>query len=137
MTFNKFSIRKIVSQSCECFSDFRPLILRCCGLQLVPKCQRLNFSLPGRRDLCRDCLFLLILLGQSIEISLGDRGSRRITGDDGLLDLRGLDNLLDSTVKLFAFTHVSNTLGTVNPVADLCERARKLRSATGGQDYVI
>ncbi len=48
-----------------------------------------------------------------------------ITGDDGLLDLRGLDNLLDSTVKLFAFTHVSNTLGTVNPVADLCARARR------------
>ncbi len=48
-----------------------------------------------------------------------------ITGDDGLLNLSGLDNLLDSTVKLFAFTHVSNTLGTVNPVADLCARARK------------
>ncbi len=48
-----------------------------------------------------------------------------ITGDDGLLKLDGLDNLLDSTVKLFAFTHVSNTLGTVNPVADLCARARR------------
>jgi cysteine desulfurase/selenocysteine lyase len=48
-----------------------------------------------------------------------------VTGDDGLLDLGGLDNLLDNTVKLFAFTHVSNTLGTVNPVAELCQRARK------------
>ncbi len=48
-----------------------------------------------------------------------------VTGDDGLLDLSGLDTLLDSTVKLFAFTHVSNTLGTVNPVVDLCARARK------------
>ena len=48
-----------------------------------------------------------------------------VTGDDGLLDLSGLDNLLDNTVKLFAFTHVSNTLGTVNPVADLCARARR------------
>jgi cysteine desulfurase/selenocysteine lyase len=48
-----------------------------------------------------------------------------VTGDVGLLDLDGLDNLLDSTVKLFAFTHVSNTLGTVNPVADLCARARR------------
>jgi cysteine desulfurase/selenocysteine lyase len=47
-----------------------------------------------------------------------------VTGDDGLLDLSGLDRLLDSTVKLFAFTHVSNTLGTVNPVAQLCARAR-------------
>jgi cysteine desulfurase/selenocysteine lyase len=48
-----------------------------------------------------------------------------VTGDDGLLDLGGLDNLFDATVKLFAFTHVSNTLGTVNPVADLCARARR------------
>jgi cysteine desulfurase/selenocysteine lyase len=48
-----------------------------------------------------------------------------VSGDDGLLDLSGLDNLLDSTVKLFAFTHVSNTMGTVNPAAELCERARK------------
>jgi cysteine desulfurase / selenocysteine lyase len=48
-----------------------------------------------------------------------------VTGDAGLLDLDGLDNLFDSTVKLFAFTHVSNTLGTVNPVADLCARARR------------
>ena len=48
-----------------------------------------------------------------------------ITGDDGLLDLSRLDGLFDSTVKLFAFTHVSNTLGTVNPVTELCARARK------------
>jgi cysteine desulfurase/selenocysteine lyase len=48
-----------------------------------------------------------------------------ISGDDGLLDLGRLDALLDSTVKLFAFTHVSNTLGTVNPAADLCARARR------------
>lgn len=48
-----------------------------------------------------------------------------VRGDVGLLDLSDLDNLLDNTVKLFAFTHVSNTLGTVNPVADLCARARQ------------
>ena len=48
-----------------------------------------------------------------------------VTGDDGLLDLRGLDEALGKNVKLFAFTHVSNTLGTINPVADLCARARR------------
>jgi cysteine desulfurase/selenocysteine lyase len=49
-----------------------------------------------------------------------------VTGDDGLLDLSSLDSRLnDSSVKLFAFTHVSNTLGTVNPVAELCARARR------------
>src|SRR5665213_794987 len=48
-----------------------------------------------------------------------------VTGDDGLLDIGRLDGLLDQTVKLFAFTHVSNTLGTINPVVELCARARK------------
>ncbi|MGO8699835.1 MAG: aminotransferase class V-fold PLP-dependent enzyme [Limisphaerales bacterium] len=48
-----------------------------------------------------------------------------ISGDDGLLNLSGLERHLDSTVKLFAFTHVSNTLGTINPVAELCARARE------------
>lgn len=48
-----------------------------------------------------------------------------VTGDDGLLDLRRLDALLVPPVKLFAFTHVSNTLGTVNPVSALCAHARE------------
>jgi cysteine desulfurase/selenocysteine lyase len=54
-----------------------------------------------------------------------------VTGDDGLLDLSGLDDRLnDPSVKLFAFTHVSNTLGTINPVAELCARARKRKIVT-------
>ncbi len=53
-----------------------------------------------------------------------------VTGDEGLLDLSKLDDLLTQEVKLFAFTHISNSLGTVNPVAELCERARKLGVTT-------
>jgi cysteine desulfurase/selenocysteine lyase len=53
-----------------------------------------------------------------------------VTGDEGLLDLSQLDTLLTKEVKLFAFTHISNTLGTVNPAAELCERARKLGVTT-------
>ncbi len=53
-----------------------------------------------------------------------------VTGDEGLLDLSKLDSLLTREVKLFAFTHISNTLGTVNPAAELCERARKLGVTT-------
>jgi cysteine desulfurase/selenocysteine lyase len=48
-----------------------------------------------------------------------------VTGDEGLLDLGGLEETLGNKVKLFAFTHVSNTLGTINPVAELCARARR------------
>ena len=48
-----------------------------------------------------------------------------VTGDDGLLDLSDLGRLLTSEVKIFAFTHISNALGTINPIAALCARARK------------
>jgi cysteine desulfurase/selenocysteine lyase len=53
-----------------------------------------------------------------------------VPGDEGLLDLSRLDELLGAGVKLFALTHVSNTLGTVNPVAELCERARRFGVVT-------
>ncbi len=43
---------------------------------------------------------------------------------EGGLDLAALDELLTPQVKVFAFTHISNTLGTINPVAELCSRAR-------------
>lgn len=53
-----------------------------------------------------------------------------ITGDEGLLDLDKLDSLLTPEVKLFAMVHISNALGTLNPVADLCARARRLGITT-------
>jgi cysteine desulfurase/selenocysteine lyase len=53
-----------------------------------------------------------------------------ITGDEGLLDLSKLDSLLTPAVKLFAFVHVSNSLGTINPAAELCERAREAGAVT-------
>jgi cysteine desulfurase / selenocysteine lyase len=53
-----------------------------------------------------------------------------VTGDDGLLDLSHIDELLCPGVKLLSLTHISNTLGTVNPVARLCERARKIGTVT-------
>ncbi len=46
------------------------------------------------------------------------------------LDLAALDRLLTPQVKLFAFTHISNTLGTINPAADLCARARAVGALT-------
>src|SRR5206468_5155429 len=48
-----------------------------------------------------------------------------VNGDRGLLDLSGLDQWLAPEVKLLAMTHVSNSLGTINPVAEFCERARR------------
>lgn len=48
-----------------------------------------------------------------------------INGDRGLLDLAQLDQYLTKEVKLLAMTHISNSLGTINPIGDYCERARK------------
>jgi cysteine desulfurase/selenocysteine lyase len=48
-----------------------------------------------------------------------------ITGDIGLLDLTRLDEFLTDRVKLLAMVHISNSLGTINPVIELCEKARK------------
>jgi len=49
-----------------------------------------------------------------------------VTGDTGQLDLNHLDDFLTRDVKLVALTHISNSLGTINPVAEICSRARKL-----------
>ena len=49
---------------------------------------------------------------------------------EGGLDLAALDQLLTPQVKLFAFTHISNTLGTINPVAELCRRAKAVGAVT-------
>jgi len=49
---------------------------------------------------------------------------------DGALDLDDLRSKLTGDVKLLAFTHVSNVLGTVNPVAEICRMARKLGVVT-------
>lgn len=53
-----------------------------------------------------------------------------VAGDSGLLDLTQLDQVLTSDVKIFAFTHVSNTLGVINPAAELCAAARQVGAIT-------
>jgi len=50
--------------------------------------------------------------------------------DDGTLDVDQLSPLLTPEVKLFAFTHISNSLGTINPVAGLCKKARAVGALT-------
>jgi len=50
--------------------------------------------------------------------------------DDGTLDLEQLPSLLTSEVKIFAFTHISNSLGTINPVSELCEKAHAVGALT-------
>ena len=43
---------------------------------------------------------------------------------DGALDLEAFERLLGPRTRIFAVAHVSNALGTVNPIAELTARAR-------------
>lgn len=52
-----------------------------------------------------------------------------LTGD-GLLDLEVFERMLSERTKVVAFTHVSNVLGTITPVAQLCRRARAAGAVT-------
>ncbi len=52
-----------------------------------------------------------------------------VTGQ-GLLDLEALDRLLGARTRVVAFAHVSNVLGTINPVAEIARRARRVGAIT-------
>jgi len=46
--------------------------------------------------------------------------------DDGRLDLSNVDELINERTKVVALVHVSNMLGTVNPVAEIARRAHEV-----------
>lgn len=48
-----------------------------------------------------------------------------VNGDEGTLDLSRIDQQLADGVRLLSLTHISNSMAVVNPVADLCARARR------------
>lgn len=50
--------------------------------------------------------------------------------DDGLLEVDRLGEVLTEKTKLVAFTAVSNVLGTVNPVAEICAAAKAAGAVT-------
>jgi len=50
--------------------------------------------------------------------------------DDGRLNLDDLQTVITDRTKVVAFTHVSNVLGTINPVAAIVDRARAVGALT-------
>lgn len=50
--------------------------------------------------------------------------------EGGTLDLEIAETLLNEQVKVFACVHISNSLGTLNPVVELCAKARALGAMT-------
>ena len=49
---------------------------------------------------------------------------------DGTLDLAALDRLLTPHTRVVAFTHVSNVVGTITPVAEIVRKARAVGALT-------
>ena len=48
---------------------------------------------------------------------------------DGTLDLADVDSIINPRTRLLSFVHVSNSLGTINPVTELVARARAVGAA--------
>ena len=46
--------------------------------------------------------------------------------DEGILELDKLDDLLSNRTKVVAITHVSNVLGTINPISEISARAHEV-----------
>jgi len=50
--------------------------------------------------------------------------------EDGTLDMGQYENLLKESPKLVAVTHSSNVLGTINDVAEICSKAKRVGATT-------
>jgi cysteine desulfurase / selenocysteine lyase len=81
----------------------------------------------GRANVAPDDLVLVTQMEHHSNIVpwqlLGSRLAYVPVTADGLLDLDALDALLAQGPKLLAVAHVSNVLGTINPIAEIVERA--------------
>jgi len=46
--------------------------------------------------------------------------------EDGSLDIAGFESLISEKTKLVSISHISNTLGTINPVKDIIKKAHEV-----------
>lgn len=90
------------------------------GINLVAR----SFLQPGLGN--RDEVLLTQMEHHSNIVPWQLAGARTIPApvlDDGSLDLQGWRRLLGERTRLVAIAHVSNTLGTINPVREMIEEA--------------
>jgi cysteine desulfurase/selenocysteine lyase len=86
----------------------------------------------GRANLKRDDLVLLtemehhsnLVPWQMLAKEIGFELAFVPISDEGLLDLEAFYKLLERKPKLVGFVHMSNMLGTINPVQEMAEAAR-------------
>jgi len=92
----------------------------------------------GRRNVCSGDLIVSTVMDHHsnlvpwqmlAEETGADLAHVRVTAD-GRLDLDHLDELLVREPKLVAFPHVSNSLGTINPAAEIVRRAKAAGAVT-------
>ncbi|EMI5489586.1 cysteine desulfurase SufS [Providencia stuartii] len=57
--------------------------------------------------------------------------------DNGELELAELEALIDAKTRLLSFTHISNVLGTVNPVKAIITQARSFAASCGALLHVL
>src|SRR6476469_2373338 len=81
----------------------------------------------GRRHVGRDDLVVVTRMEHHSNLvpwqMLGCRLAYVEIDDEGVLDLDGLDALLAQGPKAVAVAHVSNVLGTINPIEEIARRA--------------
>src|SRR5262249_23702640 len=67
------------------------------------------------------------------QLAVRDRGARIVSVPitaDGRLDVDAFRRVLGARTRVVAFAHVSNVLGTVNPVVDICRLAHAAGAIT-------
>ena len=110
-------------------AEFTELDARRDGLHASNATEAINLVAHawGRANVGADDLVVLTQMEHHSNIVpwqlLGCRLAYVPVTDDGLLDLDVLDELLAQGPKLVAVAHVSNVLGTINPIAEIVERA--------------
>ncbi|UDG81121.1 Cysteine desulfurase [Candidatus Hartigia pinicola] len=57
--------------------------------------------------------------------------------DTGKLKLEKLNKLIDAQTRLLSFTHISNVLGTINPVKEIIQQAKTLAASYGTELHVL
>ncbi len=67
---------------------------------------------------------------QSLALETGATLKYADLDEEGYLDTKGLESLVTPNTKLVALTHVSNVLGTINPVKEIIKRIKKRNSRT-------
>ena len=94
------------------------------GINLVAQCFALPRLEPGDQVLISAMEHHSNLIPWQ-QVCLAKKAELKVIpfNQEGELDLQALQDLLNPKVKILALTHISNTLGTINPIAEIIATA--------------